>query len=296
MKKHLKALDGTQFAPNVNLDRVCISAAASDRKAFRDQPGHKVHRSHFLRSGAYSRLLETEDTDTGVTTLVYDKRRVPWVPETKVTIRAGDSRGLQSSDLLGAFELLNDGYVSLLELAFDFPEQAGLNIGFAMAHVLFGKSRWTARKANTVWFGTRRSTKFIRAYQKIKLGIFRIELEFHASWLRHHGIRDCFDFFKIPDLVLRRHIFFVRLDWRAVVNKIRQSVPNSRLALRNLEWERHVLHATLRYLRRELRLTNTHRFLLPNELNDVAARALKLWAAEWPTRPFRLRRTGGHRQ
>ncbi|HKD64571.1 MAG TPA: hypothetical protein VKB40_11095 [Candidatus Acidoferrales bacterium] len=238
MKKHSKALDSTQFASNVDLDRVCISAAASDRKAFRDKPGHKVRCSHFLRSGAYSRLLETEDTDTGATTLVYDNRRVPWVPETKVTIRAGDSQGLQPADLLGAFELLNDGYLSLLEVAFDFDERVKLNTGFVLGHVLFAKSRWSAPKPCIVWFGARRSSKFVRAYQKPELGVFRVELEFHASWLRHHGIRDCFDFLKIPNLVLRRHIFFCQLDWAAVIRKIRCSVPNARLALRNLEWQR----------------------------------------------------------
>jgi len=276
-------------APQVTLDRTCICATGSDRTAFRDQPGHRVLRSHFLRSGAYRRVLETENIGTGARTLFYDMPRVPWVPKVKIGLRAGDLQGLGQSDLLGASELLGKSRVSLLELAFDFPVEAGLNTRFVLEHVIFGKSRWTARKVGIVWFGTRRSSKFVRIYQKRTIGVFRIELEFHSSWLRQHGIQDCFDFARIPDLVMRRHIFFCQLDWAAVVRNIRRSVPNARLALRNLEWERSNLHATLRFLRRELRLANTHRFLVPLTLNDLASGALMLWAAQWPLRPFSLR-------
>jgi hypothetical protein len=283
-------------APQMTFDRVCIYATEADRTAFRDQPGYRVIRSHFLRFGAYRRVLETENVGTGARTLFYDLPRVSWVPKFRIVLLAGDVQGLGPSDLLSALELLGKSRVSLLELAFDFPLQAGLNTAFVMEHVVFGKSRWTARKVGIVWFGTRRSSKFVRSYGKAKKGVFRIELEFHAGWLRQHGIRDCFDFDRIPGLVMRRHIFFCQLDWAAVIRNVRRSVPNARLALRNLEWERHDLHATLRFLRRELRFTNTHRFLVPLELNDLAERALKLWAAQWPKRPFGLHKFRGHRQ
>ena len=207
---------------------------------------------------------------------------MPWVPETKLALRAGDQLTFWPS------ELLEESRVSLFELAFDFPEQAGLNTGFVMEYLVFGKSRWAARKPGIVWFGTRRSAKFVRAYLKPKIHVFRIELHFHAAWLRRHAIYDCFDFHRIPELVMRRHISFCKLDWDAVTHRIRQSVPNAALALRNLSWEEDDLHATLRFLRRELRFTNTHRFLVPLALNDLPARALKQWAAQWPKRPSRL--------
>lgn len=289
MTQQEKASIRNHSAPEVTFDRACICADSADRKAFRDQPGHRVLRSHFLWSGVYQRVLETENVGTGARTLLNDLPRVPWVPQTRLVLRAGDARGLSPSDLLGAFELVDKGRLSMFELAFDFAEQAGLNTAFVMEHVVFGKSRWTARKVGIVWFGTRRSAKFVRSYEKATKGVFRIELEFHAGWLRRHGVKDCFDFRRIPGLVMRRHIFFCQLDWAAVIRNIRRSVPNARLALRNLEWERHDLHATLRFLRRELRFTNTHRFLVPLELNDLAERALKLWAAQWPKHPFGLR-------
>ena len=289
---HQEKTAGDHSIPDVKLDRLVLCASASARKAFRDQPGHRVIRSHLLRSGsgAYQRVLETEDLRTGARMRYYDLPRVLWVPKVKVVLIAGDLQGLTPSDLLSASELLENPRVSLLELALDFPEQAALTTGFVLEHIVFGKSRWTARKVGIVWFGTRRSWKFIRAYKKHKLGVFRVELEFHSSWLRHHGVRDLFDFARIPDLVIRRHLFFCELDWSAVIRNIRRSVPNAGIALRNLKWQKHGLHATLRYLRRELRFTNTHRYLLPLELNNVVARALNRWAAQWPERPFTLQR------
>lgn len=277
-----------QSGPVVKLDRVCLCASACDRKAFRHQPGHRVRRSHFLRSSAYGRLLETIDTDTGVATVFYDQPRVPWVPETRVSLRASDLHALSPADLLGASELLGKCRLSLFELAFDFPEQAGLTTGFVMEHVMFGKSRWAGRKPGIRWFGTRRSGKYVRAYLKPEIHVFRIELEFHAAWLRRHKIYDCFDLARLPELLMRRHISFCKLNWDAVTRRVCESVPNPALALRNLGWEEHDLHATLRFLRSELGFTNTHRFLLPLPLNDVAARALKRWAVQWPMRPFSL--------
>lgn len=109
-------------APRVTLDRVCIYANAADRKAFRDQLGHRVRRAHFVRLGAYRRLLEIENLETGARELLYDLPRVPWVPKFKVVLVAGDAEGLGQSALLGVLELLEGSRVSLIELAFDFPE------------------------------------------------------------------------------------------------------------------------------------------------------------------------------
>lgn len=292
MPEREKAPHKIESAPVVNLDRVCIAASASDRKAFLKQPRHRVWRSHFLRSSAYQRLLETESTDTGAFTIFYDMPRVPWVPEARVVLRAGDLQGLAPTDLLGAFELLVNGRLTMVELALDFTDQADLNIGFIAKHLVVGKSRWAGRQPGILWFGARRSSKFVRAYSKPSLHVFRVELEFHPAWLRRHRIYDCFDFHRIPNLVARRHILFCALDWDSVKRRIRKTVPNPRRALEILTWQQHDLHATLRFLRRELRLTNTHRFLLPLELNDSVASALKSWADQWPKRPFGFQRSG----
>jgi hypothetical protein len=284
----LKKLRHCGHPLRVVLDLVCIRADSVERRAFVHQPGHRVDRGHLLKKGAYGQVLVTTDIETGATTLYYDRPRAPWFSPTKVTLVASDTHALAPRDLLTAFELLPNARLSRIELAFDFPEQAGLNTGFVMEHVVFGKSRWVARKPGIVWFGTRRSSKFVRAYLKPEMHVFRIELEFHAAWLQRHKIYDCFDFRRIPELVLPRHMFFCNLNWDAVTRRIRESVPHARLALRNLAWEEDDLHATLRFLRGELHFTNTHRFLVPLALNDLATRALEVWAGQWPKRPFRL--------
>lgn len=284
----LKKLRDSDQPLRVILDRVCIRADSCDRRAFVQQPGHRVERGHRLRKGPYGQVLETTDIKTGVTTLFYDRLRAPWFSPTQVVMIASDKHALAPGDLLAAFELLPNARLSRIELAIDFPEQVGLNVGFVMGHVLFGKSRFANRRPGYVSFGTWRSSKFVRAYRKSELRVFRIELQFNAAWFRRVGIRDCFDFWRIPELVLRRHILFCKLDWDALRHYIKKTLPNADRALELLEWQPDDLHATLRFLRGELRLANTHRFLIPLALNHEVARALKHWADEWPTHVFSL--------
>lgn len=285
----MKARPASRWLPSVNLDRVCIHAQTSDRKVFLALPNYIVTRSHFLRSrsSAYRRLLELKSIRTGSTVTFYDSPRAPWIPNVKVLLRASEREGLAAADVLAVLELLDHRRFSLFEIAVDFPKQAGIGLKFVQEHALFGKSRWKSRRIGISWWGTRRSAKFVRVYRRPS-GTFRVELEFHSPWLRQHHIRDCFDFRRIPNLVIPRHLCFYRLDWPAVTRKIRQSLPNPPLALRNLGWGRDDLDGTLRFLRNELSFTNTHRFLVPLALNGRVARALQLWAAQWPRRPFRL--------
>jgi hypothetical protein len=272
----------------VVLDLVCIRADSVERRAFVHQPGHRVDRGHLLKKGAYGQVLVTTDIETGATTLYYDRPRAPWFSPTKVKLIASDTHALAPVDLFAAFELLPNARLSRIELAFDFPIESGLTAGFVVRNVLFGKSQWFDRRPGLVRFGTRRSAKFVRAYIKPKLHVFRIELQLNAAWFRRAGIRDCFDFWRIPELVLRRQILFCKLDWDALRRCIKKTVPNADRALELLEWQPDDLHATLRFLRGELRLTNTHRFLIPLALNHEVARALKDWADQWPRHVFGL--------
>jgi hypothetical protein len=48
--------------------------------------------------------------------------------------------------------------------------------------------------------------------------------------------------------------------------------------------------ATLNYLRQELAMKNTRRFLDPLDTNDLVLDALKKWAAMWPAAPKKLRK------
>lgn len=202
---------------------------------------------------------------------------------------ADDATGLRQADVLPLLELLPDVALVLVEIAIDFPQELALGVSFVMAHMLFGKSRYAGRKLGIVWFGTRRSAKFVRAYWKVSIRCLRIELELHSVWLRRHKIADIFDFAKLPGFIVSRHIRVSRLNWPAIHSAISRSGANRSLALRNLRWQARDLYATLRFLRREIGLRNTHRFLIPLKTNRTILEALNAWARQWHRRPFRLR-------
>ena len=288
MRQQHTAPDGIESVPAVVLDRLGLSAQNANRDDFVRQPGYTVVRSHFLRSGAYERVLETRHMTSGATTLFYDRPRASYFPAIRVLLRAGDKVGLLPADVLGAYEKLENCRISLLELALDFPAPSGVTMGFLLGHTTFGKSRWFGRMAGLNWFGERRSSKLVRVYLRPEKRVLRVEFEFHCGWLRRNGIHDCYDFWKLPQLIVPRHISFCELDWEGVTRYIRRHVPNPALALRNLSWQKNDLNATLRFLRQTLGIRNTHRFLKPLALNEVVFRALKRWAAEWPRRPFKL--------
>ncbi len=270
------------------LDRLIFYATEFQKAAFLALPGYRCSRSHFLRSSAYRRLIELQSENSGAKIQIYYGRRVPWVAPCKIVLIADDPTGLQPSQVFAALELLTQAKLSMVELACDFNGSSGVDVAFVQRHVLFGKSRFLARKPGIMWFGSRRSSKLVRTYWKPEICAFRIELELHSRWLRNHGIGNVFDFNLLPTLLARHHLFFCRLEWGAVFKRIRRSSRTWRFALRNLEWQRNDLLATLNFLRREVCLTNTHRLLVPLETNEVVLRALKKWARRWPPRPFGL--------
>ena len=285
----LSGLRSSNQSLEVILDRVRICADKSDRRAFREMPGWKRVRGHFLNDEAYGRVLELQHLGTGARCRYYDMPCAPWLSATAVVLIASDRAGLSARDLLTVFELLPEARLSMVEAAIDFPKEVGVNVEWVMSHAWFGKSQLSCRRADYVRFGTHRSARLIRAYRKTRLGVFRVELQLNSGWLLRHGIHDCFDLHRIPALLMRRHFLFCTLNWDALRRRIRRSVPNARRALELLEWERHNLYATLRFARRELRLANTHRYLVPLALNQVVARALNRWAAQYPKRPFKLK-------
>jgi len=270
----------------VRLDRVGINAGATDRQSIRSLPGFRCVRSHFLRTGAYQRVLELNNAETGTTILFYDRAMVPWVAKAKFMLIANDKTGLQPAELLAIFELVPDSRLFLVELAFDFDRKLGVTLAFVLAHALFGKSRFRARKPGILWFGTRRSAKLVRAYWKPQIAAFRVELELHSSWLRTHAIRDLFDFSLLPSLIVPRHILFCRVNWDKVSSRLLRVHPNHSLAVRNLFWQRFELHATLSFIRDELAFPNARRFLIPLATNRIVANALNVWAQKWPKHAF----------
>lgn len=123
--------------------------------------------------------------------------------------------------------------------------------------------------------------------------VFRVELELRSRFLRHYKIKDPYDFGKLVGILPKRHIHFARFNEKRLVARLRGMRFSARRVAEILDDVRLLegdAWATLNYLRRELALKNTRRFLDPLVTNDLVLDALKTWAAMWPAVPAKLKR------
>jgi hypothetical protein len=125
-----------------------------------------------------------------------------------------------------------------------------------------------------------------------KSRVFRVELELRSRFLRLYEIKDPYDFKKLLAILPKRHIHFVRFNEKKLVARLRGMGFSPKKVMEIMEdvallqgdvW------ATLNYLRTELQLKNTRRFLDPLNTNKSVLAALKKWAAMWPGAPKKLR-------
>jgi hypothetical protein len=121
----------------------------------------------------------------------------------------------------------------------------------------------------------------------------RVELELRSRFLRHYGIKDPYDFRKLVGILPARHIHFARFNEKKLMARLRGmgfsprkvwEIMDDVALLQGDVW------ATLNYLRQELAMKNTRRFLDPLDTNDLVLDALKKWAAMWPAAPKKLRK------
>lgn len=138
-----------------------------------------------------------------------------------------------------------------------------------------------ARKNNTLYYGTRKSDKLVRGYEKPEVGGYRVEMESHSGLLRRHGIVELDDLARLPEVLCPKHLQFVDLDWdhlrRHVANKMGD---RSDRVIAGARQRRDSLLRLQRYLRRK-GVFNTHRFLVPRAINKDVTRALERWAREF---------------
>ncbi len=139
------------------------------------------------------------------------------------------------------------------------------------------------------WPGASRD---IRAYAKWETDKSRLEFALGSRFLKAEKIEDLFDFQRLGEILAPKYILFARLN----LAKVLQAVDKSRFTPRRKAEIRTALKAregslwdTLRYLRQNVGLKNTQRYLVPlTQTNDVVKKALMKWAAAWPTSPTRL--------
>jgi hypothetical protein len=121
---------------------------------------------------------------------------------------------------------------------------------------------------------------------------YRAWWELRSRFLKLYEIKDPYDFGRLAQILPERHIDFVRFSEQKLVKRLRSMGFSPRKVweilddVRLLEGE---VWATLNFLRQELELRNTRRFLDPLDTNDVVVDALTKWAGMWPTTPKKLR-------
>jgi hypothetical protein len=133
-----------------------------------------------------------------------------------------------------------------------------------------------------VHYGSRKSPKLIRTYKKEELDVFRIEGEFHSSFLRLQGIDSEQDIGSVADEFYPAHIRFVEIDWRRLRTHVEKKYGKEHAAkiLASARKRESSIHRVTRYLRRR-GILNVHRFYRSLSINKQIKRALERWSADY---------------
>jgi hypothetical protein len=134
-------------------------------------------------------------------------------------------------------------------------------------------------KKRALYYGSRKTDKLVRCYQKNTLGVFRVELELHSGLLRDIATLD--DFVYLPDVVYPNHLQFVDFDWSRLEKYLSESLGDEgRRIIAGAKSRSRSLRRVRRYLSRK-GVTNVHRFFSALEINKKARRALDQWARQF---------------
>ena len=269
----------------VRLDRIQILAEmrTSQLPAI---PGFRVERDCFVRRrisiSTYRRVRTCKNHRTGTKLFIQYRPACPWLCAVKITAIGDDRLGLRRRELETIAGSFAKPRLLLLELAHDFSPEVGVDVRFVRAHGVFGKSKLvkTVYK-NTIRYGTRRSTKLVRAYFKPEVRSFRLEIEVHSSWLRRHQVLTLKDLRRLPTLLHPSHVKFVRIDWQRLRCHLRRRGLPARIILQQARARSKSIYAVIDYLRRQVGLVNTDRFLRLIPQDREIYSALMRWALQW---------------
>ena len=169
----------------VRLDRLIFGATGLKPSSLLEIEGFRVvadFRPHPQgKIPTYKRVRKFRSVGSSSQIVSQYEPLVPWVDQCRVTMIADDVRGLALEEVEAATAHFSNHRLSVVELAFDFVEDAGVDRKFVLQHGVFGKSRRQPNPAGQgyVRYGTRASAKLVRCYRKHQLNRFRVELEFH---------------------------------------------------------------------------------------------------------------------
>lgn len=264
----------------VRLDRIQLCCRAPQGRKPPALEGFKVTADSFVRSQTtvktYARVRRYKSTRNDTKLFWQYQPLAAWLKPWKITIVADDKTGLAYEDIENVLRHCRFYRFLVIEVAIDFSPFTRVNAEFVRRHVLFGKSRRAHRDNDQVlYWGARKSDKFVRCYYKETLDCFRVEVELHSKLLKREGITTLNEFDGLPDAIYPGHFHFVKVDWRRLKQHLRLR-RDGRALFTGAKLRASSLSRLRRYLRRH-RIPNLHRFLVPLGLNERVDRALTKW-------------------
>jgi|SRR5579862_811490 len=271
------------------LDRLILTAVALVITELCKIPGYRAVRTKRVWGQLYREVTRIYGTSSIHQVIVESSPNVGWVPKHRITIIPRDASGLLFDDLRFILELIPRFKIVLMEIALDFPISSLIDPWFVRRYALFGTT-WLRVGQNELHarYGRAKSSKTVRVYVKFEASIFRIELQLQARFLRQHKINHASDFAKLAKILPIHHVYFAALYSAKLQKQLLRSVPSRTRRneiLKAVAARKTSLWATLRYLRRDAKLTNVRRLLTPLvSINNMVTDALVAWAGQWSSR------------
>lgn len=272
----------------VRLDRLFLGAdgrGASIKKiqGFRCSEGHRLPPGQ--RLATYRRMKRFLSETTSSQIVLRYQKAAPWLPTWRIEITGDDRTGITPAELEAALSQCTAHKVSVVELAFDFARESGVDRNFVLQHGVFGKSRRRTDRGGPgqVRYGSRHSSKLVRCYWKNELSRFRVELEVHSALLRKCSVFNVTDFGTLCPRLLRSHIRFVGFRWRSLGAHLAKKVgrlDGEVLLEATQKRAGFSLRRAIHFLSRN-GVTNPHRFLHALRINDEVELALRAWHARF---------------
>ena len=208
----------------------------------------------------------------------------------RLTFVADDFTGVTPAELLRVLEVLPDFHLKMLELSFDFLGH--LTRRQIRQMILFGKTRPAPSVGQTDYWGSRKGMKRCCFYFKKQIQVSRLETELGPRFLKHYGIKDIFDFCKLPE-IMRAHISLNAFNEKSLSRRLsgmgfsKKRQTEIKKSVRRFDGD---LWPILNYLREDVGMKNARRLVDLTKENRRMFAALEAWALQWPTKATRLRR------
>jgi hypothetical protein len=263
---------------HVQVDRVQLVSWAPQGRTPPRVKGFKVTQDCFVRMQTsiptYERCRFYLSKENDAKIYWQYQRRTPFLKPWKITVVADDKTGLSYEEIDTVLRHCKYWHFLIIEVAFDFSPSTGVDRNFVRRHAIFGKSRRRQKRGTSddLYFGSRKSDKFVRCYEKEGVDSYRVEPELHPRLLRREQIRTLDDFDGLAVTICPKHFQFVDVDWGRLERHLMQKRHNQVL-IAGARKRVNSLARLRRFLRRH-GITNFHRFLKSHPLNKKIDRAI----------------------